>query len=283
MVSQAHVGTLMGHFKWLPTFMLSGHLAFYVQRWRQFIFAAWSAEGRLKDLGIIIGCSVRNANDLATRKLMFKIYRYMVLAMMLQYRKIIPRLQSLTDQDLLSECERLGLLTDDERPVLQPSGTRMRDTVLAWMAREVHLHGPSQRKLIGGQAFITIMDKISILRGQMMYFHGNNFFPQPNLLRAFMALMIDVLCFLMVVSYPNILLEQMQHTLLPGVQMYTIITVFLMTLGFWGAEILIDLLAKPFDNEFAIDTFNIDALIAGTELTIFTSLRASFDDKDRED
>merc|ERR1719362_1712515 len=86
----------------------------------------------------------------------------------------------------------------------------------------------------------------------------------------------------MVLSYPAIQLEHMQYTLIRGLQPTTVVTVFLMTLGFWGAEILINILAQPFDNDFAIDTFNIDALIAGTELTLFASLRASFDDAVRQ-
>jgi len=40
------------------------------------------------------------------------------------------------------------------------------------------------------------------------------------------------------------------------------------------------LLAAPFDNE--VDTFNLDALIAGTEQTLFAYMRSSFDDKPRD-
>ena len=40
-----------------------------MQRWRQFIFAAWSVEGRLKDLGIIIGAAGLASNLAALKAL----------------------------------------------------------------------------------------------------------------------------------------------------------------------------------------------------------------------
>mmetsp|Transcript_40230 Transcript_40230/g.81188 ORF Transcript_40230/g.81188 Transcript_40230/m.81188 type:complete len:82 (+) Transcript_40230:2-247(+) len=69
------------------------------------------------------------------------------------------------------------------------------------------------------------------------------------------------------------------YTWLVGLQPLTILSVFLMTVCFWGAESLAYALATPFASR--IDTFNIDALIAGTEQTLFASLRASFDNAAR--
>jgi len=265
---------IFNDYKWLPTFLMSGHLAFHVQRWRQFIFAAWSVEGRIKDLGITIGSDVRNPGDIAARRLMFKIYRFLVLAMALQYKSIFPPLKD-WGPDLPRNLQRLGLLTAQEALVLAPAGTRMRDTVLSWVAREVNCNGPCGTGLLLGQTTLVTMEKLTALRANMMYFHGNNFYPEPNLVASFTKLLVDIFCCLVVYSFPFKL-----HCPRFIFQAPTVLGVFLLTLSFWGTEGLVSVLAKPFATK--IDTFNIDHLIAGTEQTLFASMRGSFDDVARE-
>merc|ERR1711920_156457 len=99
------------------------------------------------------------------------------------------------------------------------------------------------------------------------------------MLAAFMKLMVDIYCALMILGYPFSMFASQAQTYFYGFQPFTFLTVFLMTLSFWGAESLTLLLAAPFENE--IDTFNLDALIAGTEQTLFASMRSSFDDQSR--
>lgn len=261
--------------KWLPTFMLAGHLAFYVQRWRQFMFAAWGAEGRLKDLGIVIGSDVSDPGDPHSRRVVFKIYRFMVLAMALQYKAILPPLQGAVEP-LLLNLQRMGLLMPEEVAVLRPHGsTRMRDAVLSWIAVVVRANGPARTGVFRGNSEYAVLQRLTELRAKFMYFHGNNFYPQPNVYAAFMTCLVDMYCAFMILAYPFKMEVHIRATPLYGFQPLTILTVSFMTQCFWGALELTRRLAHPFKN--SQDSFNIDALIAGTEQTLFTSLRAAFD------
>jgi len=253
---------------------LGGHLAFYVQRWRQFIIAAWSVEGRLKDLGIIIGSDVKNSDDPASRSLMFKFYRYMVLSMALQYKAILPQLRD-AGPNLLPKLEGRGLLLPKEMQVLEPQTTRMRDAVLSWIAIEVKDNGPSKAGLLLGNCEISVMDKLTALRAKMMYFHGNNFYPQPNIWAAFIRCLVDAYCTLVIFIYPITKFVPLTEADYYGFQPLVVWSIYSMTICFWGALAMTKALSHPFKSRW--DTFNIDALIAGTEQTLFTSLRASFD------
>jgi len=271
-----HTTEMFGDFKWFVIFLLVGHLGFYIKRWRNFIFAAWRVEGRMKDMGILIGSDVSNPDDPAARSLMFKIYRYMILVMALQYRVTLPELSQLgTGDALVQRLQKLGLLTSEEAKVLKPAGSRMRDTVLSWIGVEVTHNGPQKTKILLGVNNMNIMQNLTETRGNMMFFHGNNFYPQPNLLAAYVKMVVDVYCVLVVTAYPFKFLTKADLTRLAGFQPFTIIGVFLMTVTFLGFESLANLLSKPFASRY--DTFNIDALIAGTEQTLFASMRGCFD------
>lgn len=269
--------------KWLPTFMLAGHITFYVQRWRQFMFAAWGAEGRLKDLGLVIGSDVSDPDDPYSRRVVFKIYRFMVLAMALQYKAYLPSLQG-DVETLLRKLESMGLLMPEEVPVLESHGsTRMRDAVLSWIAVVVRTNGPAKTGVFRGtktgvfrgNCEYAVLKQLTALRSKLMYFHGNNFYPQPNVFAAFMCLLVDIYCAAIIICYPFKMIVHISATHLYGFQPITIVSVVFMTSTLWGALEVTKRLAHPFSQRE--DTFNLDALIAGTEKTLFTSLRASFD------
>merc|ERR1712176_586609 len=99
---------------------------------------------------------------------MFKLYRYMVLLMALQYRKMIPTLRDCTCSreegyelyDYLRE--ELSLLTEAEARVLKPAGNRHRDTVISWITREVQTNAPGQRNLLQSEdVVVNIMEKLT--------------------------------------------------------------------------------------------------------------------------
>jgi len=265
---------LLSDFKWLPTFMVVNHCAFYIQRWRNFILHAWEIEGFVLDLGIIIGSDARDPDDPASRRLLFKIYRYMVLAMALQYREILPALKD-SGPYLCHTLHNLGLLTPEEAAVLQPQSTRMRDAVLAWIALEVKHNDPSGTGLLLGGPSVSTMAKLTSLRNMMVDFHRNNFCPQPNQWAAFMTLLVDAYCLLLVMVYPFKFLVPLHITKLYGFQAATVMAVFLMNLCFGGVGSLAYAFSSPFANR--VDTFNIDALVAGTEETLFAVMRVGFD------
>jgi len=272
----SHLNDLLSDFRWFPTFLLVGHLGFYVQRWRNFMFAGWRVEGRIKDIALLVGADVRDPSCSNSRALMFKIYRYLVLAMALQYRVVLPELSMLGTGSELAQClQKLGLLTAQETPQLMPCGSRMRDTVLGWIAYEVNSNGPGGAQLLRGQNTLVVNEKITDVRAQMMFFHGNNFYPQPNFYAAFVKVVVDTYCGIIIVTYPFKMLTP-HHV---GLQPVTIVSVFLMVLCFMGFESLASILSKPFAHRH--DTFNIDALIAGTEETAFAYLRVGFDEEAR--
>merc|ERR1719203_640510 len=105
-----------------------------------------------------------------------------------------------------------------------------------------------------------MMEKLAALRGKFMYFHGNNFYPQPNQWAAFMIVLVDCYCVLIIVAYPFRMFSPLDVTRIPGFCPLVIVSVFLLTFSFWGTMSMTRALADPFSSH--IDTFNIDALIA---------------------
>jgi hypothetical protein len=281
-----NIGRLVSDFKWFTVFLLVGEVSFFVNRWRGFMFAAWQLEGRLKDTCLNIGSQVLDPKNDASRKLMFKIYRYVVLVMALEYKMVLPELKASWDKGLLTD---MGLLTEKEAPILFSSGSRARDVALSWIALEVNNNGPSGTNLLSGSGHLHFLQMISKARGAMMYFWGNNFYPQPNSFIALMKFTVDIFCLAIIFGYPFMMVTpyELQNTSVLSmnfkscVQTLTIICVFIMLFIFWGLESLIHHLHGPFLDkkkmDAGIDTFNIDALISGTEETVFSYLRSSFD------
>jgi len=266
------ISVLQSQLDWFATFLLVGHLGFYVDRWRNFMIAAWSVEGHMKNVAMLVGSDVRDADDAASRSALYKIYRYLVVSLALQYRTILPSLHDMGDwKDLANGLQGLGLLTAEEAKVLVPATTRMRDVCLTWIGIEVNAIGPDKSNILMGRNTLQIMENLTAIRSNMMYFHGNKFYPQPNLYTAFKKAVVDTYCLLIIVAFPF----QMStaHKFL-GLQPLVVFSVFIMVTCFAGFESLSASISKPFSSK--IDTFNIDSLIAGTEQTCFANLRASF-------
>eukprot|EP00928_Gymnodinium_smaydae_P036522 TRINITY_DN25518_c0_g1_i2.p2 TRINITY_DN25518_c0_g1~~TRINITY_DN25518_c0_g1_i2.p2 ORF type:complete len:112 (+),score=15.23 TRINITY_DN25518_c0_g1_i2:3-338(+) len=62
--------------------------------------------------------------------------------------------------------------------------------------------------------------------------------------------------------------------LLCALQPWITVGTFPILFAYWGVLAVCDLIQKPFNAD--IDTINIDALVAGTEETLFANLRAKF-------
>ena len=262
-------------FKFFPTFAVFGLLGFFVKRWRNFIFCAWRVEGRLKDMAIMVGSSVADpANPKAVEQL-YKVYRYMCACMALQYKAVLDGIGA-DGNTALDSIARLGLLTEAEVRVLRPCGSRARDTVTTWIGlcaidgcRDGHLLAP----LFPREMFFAELTK---MRAQMMFFHGNNVYPISQHWLSLVTVAIDMWSLVLIVGAPFRLFcpPSMRLGLLAALQPWTSVATFFNLLFFWGTLTLCQQLQRPFEND--CDTFNIDALIAGTEETIFASLRASF-------
>ena len=115
---------------------------------------------------------------------------------------------------------------------------------------------------------------------------GNNFYPQPNTWVALMMFSLDMYCILVVIFAPFVYFESFagdDETTYVFFQGFVFLSVFSQLVVYLPTLALIPILQRPLQAGATIDTFNIDALIAGTEQTMFTSLRASFDDDARDD
>jgi hypothetical protein len=266
------MSSLTSDIKFFPTFLLVGHLAFYVKRWRNFMFAAWRVEGRMKDFAICVGSDVLTPDDPATKRLLYRVYRYLVVAMAFEYKTVHRQLKLKADP--VKAFVEMGLLTQKEHDILKPAASRMRDTVLSWLALEVN--EGTNKGMLAGRHTLHALQNLTQVRANMMFFHGNNWYPQPNLWAAFMVFTVDVLAGVIIVGFP---FRYHSGDVYQCNQPHTGIGVFLTLSIYWGATAIIGMLQHPFASQ--LDTFDIDALIAGTEQTVFCSLRASFDNRAR--
>ena len=83
--------------------------------------------------------------------------------------------------------------------------------------------------------------------------------------------MLYMLLLLLLLSSSSLCVCAMQ---LCALQPWTFLATFTIILSYWLTLTMCQVLAKPFGQD--TDTFNIDALIGGTEQTAFHNLRASF-------
>merc|ERR1719316_1791832 len=127
----------------------------------------------------------------------------------------------------------------------------MRDTVLSWIALEVNNNGPSKKGLLTGCNTLMIMENLAQCRGKMMYFHGNNFYPQPNLFAALMKFVVDNFILLAVVTYPFKMLIPFNENLGNGssFQPITIMAVSSISFAYLGCSCLAYALHAPFQTQ----------------------------------
>ena len=110
----------------------------------------------------------------------------------------------------------------------------------------------------------------------MMFFHGNNFYPISQHWISMVTFAVDIWTLLLMVGTPFRMYAAPTESMgaLGALQVWTSVSIFTVLLVFWGTLTLCQALQKPFTQD--CDTFNIDALIAGTEETCFANLRASW-------
>jgi len=271
-------GDLADEFKFFVTFAGLGLLGTFVSRWKSFFFAAWNIEGRMKDMSMILGSSVVTANERTTRK-MFRCYRYLCAIMAVQYKTLLRPMQP-AGADMavtLGKLVELGLLTDEEKGLLLPSGSRVRDMLLSWLATEAK-EQPEDGSFDATPFSQTFMEKLAQCRGQLMFFHGNNFFPISKLWISLVWFAVDAWVFFLSLGAPFKLYCPPSLSLPEGLlgiggfaQLQTTLGTFLVITAFWGTLDICEILQKPFVH--SIDTMNVDALCCGTEETLFSNLR----------
>jgi len=119
------------------------------------------------------------------------------------------------------------------------------------------------------------MDQLTQTRANMMFFHGNNFFPISNMWTAMVQFAVDLWACILVFGAPFRMYVLPSNDLgaFSAWQPWISFGLFPVLFAFWGTLDVCDVLMKPFAND--VDTMNLDALIAGTEETLFANLRSS--------
>ena len=157
-------------FKFLPLFLILAYVAFLVDRWRIFMVACHTIQGRIKDLAVLAGSvpSVPVSTD--DRKLLFKIYRYLTVIHILVYRNFISLFKN--GRDGLSTMVGLGLLTEDESMIIKTFDNKAREGVVTMALAELkELVSRSKDDIDATASAITIKKKMCELRGEMSKLH----------------------------------------------------------------------------------------------------------------
>jgi hypothetical protein len=271
--SIAHVISMTGiatrditnSFKFLPSFLLIGYVGYSVGRWRKFQSYGYSIQGRIHDIGAMVGGSLKQPEQPETKEFAFRIYRYLNLVHLLVYKSKSPWLCDLTSDDMVS----LGLLTREEVKVLEPMKNKMRDTVIGWLFCEVQ--SAIGKDICEGSMGCSCIDNIGYLRGKCAAYHDAFETNHPNLWVSLMTGVVDMLVFLYAVGTPltAFVFE------LGCFQPYCLAFTVFLSLPFLCCSRLLKQLGNPYAGSH--DTFNVDSLMASSEQCIFASLRSKFD------
>lgn len=108
---------------------------------------------------------------------------------------------------------------------------------------------------------------------------GNNFYPISNRWVGIVFVVVEMWTWIILLGAPFRRYAPPTEELdwLGALQPWTFLSTFTIIFAFWVTLTMCKVLAKPFGQD--TDTFNIDALIGGTEQTAFHNLRASFNSK----
>jgi len=259
-------------YTFFPAFLILGQTTYAVTRWREFLVNAHTVQGRLHDIGLMVGGAVIHPGDPTVRRKLFKLYRYLNLVHSITYQSVNPYIPQ-----TLEEYIPLGLLCSNEVRVLEPLQFKARDVVITWVAAEIEdlVRTHHIRELAVTPQ--TVQSLRAICARHHDLFTRNN----PNCWVAIMKLVTDYVVVLTVVGLPFILLgkndgKSAGHCFQP----WTIFGVFLIVSAYQACMRLVLVLDQPYDRED--DSYNCDALLVSTERCLFSQLRALFDISTRD-
>ena len=276
-LASRHVRSIVGSFRFFPSFLLLGLLSFTVDRWRKWLVNAHTVQARIHDIGTSVGGAVITSADPVTRQTLFVLYRYLNAIHALTYQSVHPKLPK-----QLEGFETLGLLTAAEVKQLKPMANKVRDTLIAWAAAttEKLVREGCVRELAIGNMMIAG------LRGICARHHDLFMRNMPNVWMAMAKLLIDYLVYLHLISLAlsSINLPRDDAASGTGVRnvaelilgsIATLMFGFLLASAYWLAWAITQILANPF--KAGNDSFNSDALLGSTERQLFATLRSTFD------
>lgn len=99
-----------------------GYLGYSIGRWRHFMSYGYSIQGRIHDIALLTGGSLRQPGSPDARAFAFRVYRYINLAHLLCYKTKSSWLQEIGTEEMM----QLGLLTEQERAILEPMQNKVR-------------------------------------------------------------------------------------------------------------------------------------------------------------
>jgi len=265
---------LIGDYKFFPTFLLFGLLGKTVDRFREWLVNMHTIQARIHDIALQVGGNIKTPERLSTRKLCFRLYRYLTTIHAVTYASVNPYLPQQIDQ-----YESIGLLTSSEIESLKPMKNKIRDTMMAWVSATI-------KDLIEtGTLDIRAVDPLSVpgLRGICARHHDlfrRNF---PNMWLGIMRLALDFFVFIEIFGLLFRLLTFDETGICSGndnsfmvqsFQRTTYLAVFLVCSAYLLTFDAVKLLSNPFQDR--VDMLNTNALIGSTEQCIFASLRGQF-------
>ena len=259
--------------KLLPTFLLFGLVGQAVMKFKDFLVNMHSLQGRIHDIALQVGGSIKTPNRPETRKLCYKLYRYLNTVHSLCYASTNPCLPQ-----QLSQYEDLGLLTAAEIKLLAPMKNKARDSLLPWIGIVIN-----ELKRTGGMDWWSVDEKaVTALRDICAKHHHLFRRNYPNVWLGFMRFTIDILLLNEVFLYPAASLIYSDESLCQGGydlvflswQWCTMISVFFMAMLFHVTFVVVQCVSNPFID--SVDFLSSDAVMCSTEQCIFGSIRGSF-------
>lgn len=88
-----------------------------------------TVQARLHDIGVQVGGALKTPERPTTRKLCFRLYRYLNTIHSLTYASVNPMLPQ-----QIEDYGPLGLLTPSEIEAVKPMKNKIRDTMMTWVA-----------------------------------------------------------------------------------------------------------------------------------------------------
>ena len=268
--SKALSATVDG-FKFFPIFLLLAYTAFLVDRWRRFLVACHSIQGRLSSIGQICGSACDAPISEFSKKQLYKIYRYLNTIHIMCLKSFSPSLKSLEiETDYVT---KMGLLTEDEAYFLATMENKARDVLLTLLSKEVDklLNESRSKNIISFSNLANNM--LHELRGCCAGLHDLFIRDNPNEYVMFMNALIFMYGALIVFGYPLIFMSYSLEgkTTIGCFQLGAFIGAFFVLLSLSIPSALFNAMKNPFDSEG--DGIIVDNLIAGTELCLFQNMR----------
>ena len=262
-------------FRFFPAFLLLGLISFIVDRWRGFLLNCHQVQARMHDVGVCIGSSVINPENLNTRRKLFRLYRYLNVVHAQTYASVCTLLPQ-KPQSFVA----YGLLTDEEASLIEPMENKARDTVVTWIG--IVIEEMIKENMIRE---LAVTNSLTLgIRAATGKHHDLFVRNMPNIWFGLCSCIVNYLVVLQTIhaiiqldskSIQAINSVDERRTALYVYSACVLIFSFLMASTYWVAEKMIDMLIMPFHD--GDDAYNVDALLAGTDRTLFAALRATFD------